>query len=328
MRLPIKQGELIIIVLTKQIQIVCTFMKNSGLTWLIMDSLVNLLAWVNKITVNSGSFFWYLTAKMKYCLLIDDFGVFSAKRTFKGFSEVHKMIKLDEFIYLLERKTFSGRFSVDWTKTIEGIKILHRKQDCLDCDNGKNCIDCAIKPKMNCFYCEMKGTCKACLDPIPQKETYSYDNNLLKRKPAIETYQTLPYYECEYKPKQNIIDFESDREILMKNVYKMVMKKRFERIYYMMKCGLYMKNDYLPENKKIFIYGFKHIKTDKIDIYVLFGCESDENCEIYKLLKFWSSKCIIKEIEMRNFKTTGWPFMILVKRNNFFKIQSSVCGQK
>ena len=32
-------------------------------------------------------------------------------------------------------------------------------------------------------------------------------------------------------------------------------------------------------------------------------------------------KIINKEIENRNFKLTGWPFMTLVKRNNFFKIQ-------
>ena len=141
------------------------------------------------------------------------------------------MTKLDEIISLLERKTISDRLSIDWTKTFEGIKILHRKQDCLDCDNGKNCSDCAIKLKMICFNCEMQCTCKACLDLIPQKEIYSYDINMLKRKPANESYQTLPYYyECEYKPKQNNIDFESDREVLMKDVYKMVMKKRFERI--------------------------------------------------------------------------------------------------
>ena len=47
------------------------------------------------------------------------------------------MIKLDEFISLSEGKTVSGRFSNDWTKTFEGIKIPQRKQNCLDCDNGK-----------------------------------------------------------------------------------------------------------------------------------------------------------------------------------------------
>ena len=38
---------------------------------------------------------------------------------------------------------------------------------------------------------------------------------MLKRLPANENYQMLPYYEVEYKPKQNTIDFESAKEVLM-----------------------------------------------------------------------------------------------------------------
>ena len=86
--------------------------------------------------------------------MIDDFGVISAKRTFKGYNEEYRMMKLDEYNSLSEEKTISGRFSIDWTKTFEGIKIPHRKQDCSDCDNGKFCNDCAIKCKMNCFNCD------------------------------------------------------------------------------------------------------------------------------------------------------------------------------
>ena len=47
------------------------------------------------------------------------------------------MIKLKNIISLSEAQTVSGRFSRDWTKTFKGMKIPHRKQDCLDCDNGK-----------------------------------------------------------------------------------------------------------------------------------------------------------------------------------------------
>ena len=63
------------------------------------------------------------------------------------------MIKFEKYISLSEGKIVSGRFSIDWTKTFEGIKTQNRKQDCLDCDNGKYCSDCVIKPKMNCFNC-------------------------------------------------------------------------------------------------------------------------------------------------------------------------------
>ena len=83
--------------------------------------------------------------------MIDEFGVNLAKRTFKSCSEKHRMIKLNEFISLSEGKPFPGRFSFDWTKLFEGIKIPHRKQDCLDCDNGKICSECVIKPENELF---------------------------------------------------------------------------------------------------------------------------------------------------------------------------------
>ena len=30
-------------------------------------------------------------------------------------------------------------------------------------------------------------------------------------------------------------------------------------------CKSYMKNEEIPENKETFVYGFKRIKTDKVD---------------------------------------------------------------
>ena len=77
----------------------------------------------------------FLAPKIKYCLVIVNYGVILAEKTFKGYNEEHKMIKLDESIPLLEEKTVTGRLLIDWTETFEGIKILHKKQDCLDCEN-------------------------------------------------------------------------------------------------------------------------------------------------------------------------------------------------
>ena len=82
---------------------------------------------------NSGMFYaWFLAPKIKYCLVIDYFCVLSAKRTFKDYSEEHRMIKLNEFLSLSKGKTISGQ-TFDWAKSFEGIKIPHRKLDCLDC---------------------------------------------------------------------------------------------------------------------------------------------------------------------------------------------------
>ena len=104
---------------------------------------------------NSGIFIALVLApKIKYCLVIDDFGFRSATRIFKGYSEEHRMIKFEKIIQLSEGKTVSGKFSIDWTKTFERIGTPHRKEDCLDCHNGKICGDCVLKPKNNCFKCE------------------------------------------------------------------------------------------------------------------------------------------------------------------------------
>ena len=272
---------------------------------------------------NSGIFYaWFLAPKIKYCLVIDDFGIITAKRTFKGYSEEHRIIKLDEYISLSEGKTVSGRFSIDWTKTFEGIKIPHRKQNCSECDNSKHCSDCIVKPKMNCFNCEMKKSCKSCLDLISQKKTYSTDIKMLKRKPPNQNHQMLPHYVGKYEPKQNKIDFETGKNFLMKEDNKMIVKRRFERIRNMMDYKTYTKNEDIPENKEKFVYSFKHVKTDKLNNYILIACESDELYENDKLFNIWSNNLINKEIQNRNFKLTGWPFMSLVKRNNFFKIQS------
>ena len=66
-----------------------------------------------------------------------------------------------------------------------------------------------------------------------------------------------------------------------------------------MECKSYMKNEDILENKEIFVYGFKHIKTDKIDSYIIIGCESDEINENKKHFNFWCKKYMNKEIEMR-----------------------------
>ena len=54
---------------------------------------------------------------------------------------------MDEFKSLSEVEAISGRLLIDWTKTFEGTKLLHRERVCLDCDDGKNCRDCVIKVK-------------------------------------------------------------------------------------------------------------------------------------------------------------------------------------
>ena len=54
----------------------------------------------------------------------------------------------------------------------------------------------------------------------------------------------------------------------------MIGNRRFERTNKLIACKSYMKHEKVPGNKEKFVYGFKYIKTDKVDIYNLIGCES------------------------------------------------------
>ena len=58
-----------------------------------------------------------------------------------------------------------------------------------------------------------------------------------------------------------------------------------------------MQHEDVTENKVLFVYVFKHFKTDKSDKFLLIGCGSDELYENDKLFMFWSNKYINKEIE-------------------------------
>ena len=44
----------------------------------------------------------------------------------------------------------------------------------------------------------------------------------------------------------------------------MIEKRRFERINKIIACESNTKYEDIPENKGIFMYGFKHIETDKM----------------------------------------------------------------
>ena len=123
-----------------------------------------------------------------------------------------------------KEKPYPADFQLIGLKLSREIKIQHRKQNCLDCNKGKICSDCAKKPKKNSFICEIEKACKLSLDLKSQKKTYSTKINMLKRKPATENYQILPYYEGKYGPKQNKIVFVSAKEILMQEYNKMVVK--------------------------------------------------------------------------------------------------------
>ena len=59
----------------------------------------------------------------------------------------------------------------------------------------------------------------------------------------------------------------------------------------------YTKYEDIPENKEIFVYGFKDIQTDKVENYILIGCEPDDLYGNDNLFNFWSHKFINEELQ-------------------------------
>ena len=102
-------------------------------------------------------------------------------RNFNGYSEERRVIRFNEFLSLSEGKTVPGRFSIDSTKSFEGIELPHQKLGCLDCKNEVLFGDCDVKRKTSCFSCKMDRTFETCLEQISPKKTYSTDINMLKK---------------------------------------------------------------------------------------------------------------------------------------------------
>ena len=68
---------------------------------------------------------------------------------------------------------------------------------------------------------------------------------MLKKNLQMRVIKCFLVIKANTNLKKNV-DFQSAREILMKKDYKMVVKRRFERIYNMMECKSYMKNEDIP----------------------------------------------------------------------------------
>ena len=131
---------------------------------------------------------------------------------------------------------------------------------------------------------------------------------MFERKPPNGNQQILPHYIGEYERRQNNIDFESAKEISTEADKKMIVKKRFECMYNARESMDYTKNENFPEKKEVCIYGFKHIRTNKVTNYITIGCKLVELYENDKLVKVWSNKFINKEMEMKKFTITDLSF--------------------
>ena len=115
----------------------------------------------------------------------------------------------------------------------------------------------------------------------------------------------LPWYLRDYTPRTSVIPFQTAKEVLMIAEKETIDERRSERLSNMIAHKSYLKHEDVPENKEIFVYGVKHIKTDKIDKFFLRETKSDELNENQKPFNFWSNEFGNREKELRNFEVTG-----------------------
>ena len=130
----------------------------------------------------------------------------------------------------------------------------------------KICSDCVEKRKMNCFICGMERACTTCLDLISDKKLYSAEIIELKKNR-----QMLLWFEVEYIPRQNSIDFESAKEISMEVDKRIIESRRFEMVKTMSESKSCMRNEEFSQNIVMFVYGLKHIKTKNVELYIYYS---------------------------------------------------------
>ena len=81
----------------------------------------------------------------------------------------------------------------------------------------------------------------------------------------------LPWYVGKYTPKISIINFEAAKEFSRTAEKPMIEKRFFDRINFMIENKSYTKHEDVLETNESLVYGFTHIKTNKIGVFMLMG---------------------------------------------------------
>ena len=77
------------------------------------------------------------------------------KTTFKKYDQNMVGMNFKDFLELENGEMILGKSKLNWKRNLHGVRIPHRVFQCPQCDNDKTCNQCKIKPKMNCFVCEI-----------------------------------------------------------------------------------------------------------------------------------------------------------------------------
>ena len=148
-----------------------------------------------------------MSAKTKYCIVIDDNGLLQQKITFKGCDLEISQVGFKDFLNMEKGLIARNTSKLNWKRDLLGFKVPQSVNNCENCQNDKMCRLCIIDPNLNCFDCEISKSCDKCLERITQIKVYSREINKLKRLPPDENGCMLPHYVGE-----NTLKVEEDKD--------------------------------------------------------------------------------------------------------------------
>ena len=92
-----------------------------------------------------------MSAKIKFCILIDDNGLLQQKITFKCCNREISQIGFKDFLNLEKGLIVRNTSKLNWKRNLLGIKLPQRVINCENCQNDKMCQPCKIYPKLKFF---------------------------------------------------------------------------------------------------------------------------------------------------------------------------------
>ena len=96
----------------------------------------------------SGGIFYglFLAPKIKYCLTIDEYGIISEYKTFKGFTDSKRLFDRSQYFEMLKGNTVHAKLLLSWKRSFEsGIIIPKKLRYCTQCKENLICDDCDKK---------------------------------------------------------------------------------------------------------------------------------------------------------------------------------------
>ena len=85
----------------------------------------------------------FLAPKIKYCIIINKYGVISEKKTFKGFTNVSDNLDRKEYFKMADGDKLVAKVPLSWKKSFsQGVVIPHKMKNCHYCKKDILCDIC------------------------------------------------------------------------------------------------------------------------------------------------------------------------------------------